>query len=90
MTRAATWEKPANFQFAKIDGIHLPFADNSLDFVFSGRLMEHLHPDDAVRQLSQLYRVLVPGGAYYCITTHAVTGPHDIRYTLTKLHVDST
>ncbi|WP_352854421.1 class I SAM-dependent methyltransferase [Mesorhizobium sp. M0902] len=68
----------------------LHFADNSLDFVFSGRLMEHLHPDDAVRQLSQLYRVLVPGGAYYCITTHAVTGPHDIRYTLTKLHVDST
>jgi hypothetical protein len=28
-------EKPANFQFAKIDGIHLPFADNSLDFMFT-------------------------------------------------------
>ncbi|TIX86127.1 class I SAM-dependent methyltransferase [Mesorhizobium sp.] len=71
-------EKPANFQFVKIDGIHLPFADNSLDFMFSDQLMEHLHPDDAVRQLSEVYRVLAPGGAYYCITPSAVTGPHDI------------
>jgi SAM-dependent methyltransferase len=71
-------EKPPNFHFAKIDGIHLPFIDNSFDFIFSDQLMEHLHPDDAASQLSEIYRVLAAGGTYYCITPNVITGPHDV------------
>lgn len=71
-------EKPSNFRFVKIDGLHFPFGDNSFDFMFSDQLMEHLHPDDAASQLSEISRVLAPGGGYYCITPSSVTGPHDI------------
>jgi len=71
-------EKPANFSFVKIDGTHLPLPDESVDFFYSNQLMEHLHPDDALIQLDDIYRVLVKGGAYFCITPHAFTGPHDI------------
>ncbi|WP_352903664.1 class I SAM-dependent methyltransferase [Mesorhizobium sp. M0833] len=82
-------EKPANFQFVRIDGIHLRFADNSLDFMFSDQLMEHLHPDDD-RQLSEVYRVLSPGGAYYCTLQTPSRVLTTFRCTLTRLHVDST
>jgi SAM-dependent methyltransferase len=70
--------KPSNFTFVKIDGLHLPFDDHRFDFIFSDQLMEHLHPDDGAVQLSEVYRILAPGGAYYCITPNVTTGPHDI------------
>lgn len=74
-------ERPANFSFVKIDGKHLPFPENSLDFIYSNQLMEHLHPDDAFEQIHEIYRVLSPGGVYFCVTPHAFTGPHDVsRY----------
>ncbi len=50
----------------------------SIDFVFSNQLMEHLHPDDALEQLTDIYRVLRPGGVYFCITPHRFMGPDDI------------
>lgn len=77
--------KPSNFKFVKIDGVHLPFPDGSFDFVFSDQLMEHLHPEDAIDQLSEIARILEPGGAYYCITPNVITGPHDI-----SLYFDNT
>ena len=40
--------------------------------------MEHLHPDDAVDQLKNIYNALVNGGKYICITPNRLTGPHDI------------
>lgn len=73
-----TREKPDNFEVITFDGLHFPFEDNSVDFVYSNQLMEHLHPDDAASQLSEIYRILKKGGMYYCITPSRLNGPHDI------------
>lgn len=60
------------------DGVTIPLPDASVDLVFSNQLMEHLHPDDAEEQISEVRRVLAAGGRYVCITPNALTGPHDI------------
>jgi ubiquinone/menaquinone biosynthesis C-methylase UbiE len=52
--------------------------DDSVDFVYSNQLMEHLHPDDAREQLREIRRILKRGGRYFCITPNANSGPHDI------------
>jgi SAM-dependent methyltransferase len=75
---AITERAPANFRFELTDGIAMPFASNSIDFVYSHQLMEHLHPEDAERQLAEIHRVLRPGGCYLCITPSRLTGPHDV------------
>lgn len=49
------------------DALHLPFADDTFDRIIASEVMEHLH-DDA-RAISELARVLKPGG------TIAVTVP---------------
>jgi hypothetical protein len=53
--------------------------------------MEHLHPDDAFQQLTNIYNALTQGGIYICITPNSYTGPHDIsKYfdnTSTCLHL---
>jgi ubiquinone/menaquinone biosynthesis C-methylase UbiE len=69
---------PKNFKFVLSDGIHLDFHSESMDFVYSNQLMEHLHPDDALEQVAEVYRVLKPGGKYFCITPHRFMGPEDI------------
>ena len=40
--------------------------------------MEHLHPDDANDQLTNIVNALAPGGRYICITPNRLTGPHDV------------
>jgi ubiquinone/menaquinone biosynthesis C-methylase UbiE len=42
------------------DGEYLPFADESLDFVYSFGVLHHL--PDTKRAVSEIYRVLKPGG----------------------------
>jgi ubiquinone/menaquinone biosynthesis C-methylase UbiE len=71
-------ELPENFQLILSDGVHIDLPVESVDFVFSNQLMEHLHPDDAIQQLQEIYRVLKPGGAYLCITPHRFMGPDDV------------
>lgn len=71
-------EAPANFRFLVTDGVTLDLPDASTDFVYSYQLMEHLHPEDAARQVREIRRVLRPGGVHYCVTPHGATGPHDI------------
>src|SRR2546422_9080440 len=39
----------------------LPFADDSVDYVYSSHLLEHLHRDDALRLLRDIHRILKPG-----------------------------
>jgi SAM-dependent methyltransferase len=68
----------ANFQFVKTRGTNIALPDNSVSFIYSNQVMEHLHPDDAVEQLRELLRVLKPGGRYLCRTPSRVSGPHDI------------
>ena len=51
---------------------------NTINVVYSHQVIEHLHPDDAVTHLQEVYRVLSPGGAYICATPNRLNGPHDI------------
>lgn len=55
----------------------LPFEDASFDAVYWNDVAEHLHPDDLTTALSQLRRVLRPGGHLCTITCHRDDGPHD-------------
>jgi SAM-dependent methyltransferase len=70
-----------NFEFLLTEGINIPLSDGSVDIAFSDQLMEHLHPDDAQRQLHEILRVLKAGGVYWISTPSRLSGPHDIsRY----------
>ena len=70
--------RPGNFELTVFDGMHLPFADNSIDLAYSNQVIEHLHPDDALEQTRSIWRVLKPGGKYVCVTPNRITGPHDV------------
>jgi SAM-dependent methyltransferase len=69
---------PQNFQFIVSDGCSIPVPENSVDLAYSHQLMEHLHPDDALDQLKNIYKALAPKGMYICITPNRLSGPHDI------------
>jgi SAM-dependent methyltransferase len=71
-------ETPSNFRLFISDGCNIPLSDCSVDVVYSNQLMEHLHPDDALEQLAEIYRVLAPGGVYVCVTPNRLGGPDDI------------
>lgn len=49
-----------------------------LNLVYSNQLMEHVHPDDAILQLRNVYRALTARGAYICVPPNRLSGPHDI------------
>ena len=70
--------RPPNYQLVLSDGTSIPLPPKSVDVAYSDQLMEHLHPDDAPVQLENIYRALVPGGVYLCITPNRLNGPHDI------------
>ncbi len=44
----------------KMDVHAIPFADNSFDVTFCNHVMEHV--DDDIKAMSELYRILKPGG----------------------------
>jgi len=69
---------PPNCELAVSDGSSIPVAANSIDLAFSDQLMEHLHPDDALDQVRNIYTALKPGGVYLCITPNRLSGPHDV------------
>jgi SAM-dependent methyltransferase len=82
---------PPNFEFLHTGGTDIPLPDGKVDFAYSNQLLEHLHPEDTIDHLKEIYRVLKPGGRYMCITPSRVTGPHDIScyfdYQATGLHL---
>ncbi len=69
---------PQNFELILIDGCNIPLPANSVNVAYSNQLMEHLHPDDALEQLENIYRILTSRGIYICITPNRLSGPHDI------------
>ena len=75
---ANQFDEIPNFRLILFDGINFPVPENSVDLAYSNQLMEHLHAEDAINQLSSIYRVLKPGGVYFCITPNRLSGPHDI------------
>jgi len=71
-------EPPENFHLLLSDGCSIALPPGSVDLVFSNQLMEHLHPEDALVQLQNIYRILKPSGKYLCITPNRFSGPHDV------------
>lgn len=69
---------PENFTLLLSDGRSVALPEGSVDVAYSYELMEHLHPEDALQQLRNVHRVLVPGGAYVCCTPNRLRGPHDV------------
>jgi len=82
---------PPNFQLRISDGTSIPVPAGSVDVAFSNQLMEHLHPDDALEQLLQIFAALAPAGRYLCVTPNRLNGPHDVSRgfdaTATGLHL---
>jgi len=70
--------RPANFELILSDGTSIPVPHGTANVAFSNQLMEHLHPDDALEHLRNIYKALGRGGLYVCITPNALSGPHDI------------
>lgn len=60
------------------DGISVDVPPATVDLAYSNQLMEHLHPDDALAQLGNIWRALAPGGQYVCVTPNRLNGPHDV------------
>lgn len=69
---------PANVEVVISDGRNIPVPASTISLACSSNLMEHLHPDDAVEQLSNIRQALASGGKYVCITPNRLGGPHDI------------
>lgn len=71
-------DAPSSFSFLQTDGTSFDLPSSSVDLVYSNQLMEHLHVEDAGRQLAEIARIIKPGGQYVCTTPNRLTGPHDI------------
>ena len=53
---------PGNSGFIISDGLSVPVPTGSINVVYMDQVIEHLHPEDALEQLKDVYRVLIPGG----------------------------
>lgn len=69
---------PKNFELIISDGTSIPVPNEMITIAYSNQLMEHLHPDDALKQLKNIYNSLTPDGIYICCTPNRLNGPHDI------------
>ncbi|HEY9770129.1 MAG TPA: class I SAM-dependent methyltransferase [Coleofasciculaceae cyanobacterium] len=69
---------PKNSKLIISDGCSIPLSQNTITIAYSNQLMEHLHPDDALEQLHNIYQSITPGGVYICITPNRLCGPHDV------------
>ena len=69
---------PANCEFLLSDGVSVAAPRESVDLAYSHQMMEHLHPDDALEQIRNIYTALKPGGFYFCATPNRLSGPWDI------------
>ena len=69
---------PDNFRLILSNGTSIPVPANSINLAYSTQLIEHLHPDDAMKQLQNTFKAISPGGYYLCITPNRINGPHDV------------
>jgi SAM-dependent methyltransferase len=60
------------------DGCSVPVSPASVTLAYSNQVMEHIHPEDALEQLRNLFAAIAPGGSYLCITPNRLNGPHDV------------
>src|ERR1700678_1074111 len=53
---------PSNFELVLSKGTDIPVPLNSVTVAYSYQVMEHIHPEDAIEQLKNIFAVLAPGG----------------------------
>lgn len=61
-------DDPAYITEWKCDANKLPTADNTVDFMYAGHLVEHFYPDTIDSYIKEWHRVLKPGGRILIIT----------------------
>jgi SAM-dependent methyltransferase len=69
---------PPNLEIVISDGCSVPVPPGTIDVAYSYQVMEHIHPDDALDQLRNVFTALARGGVYLCLTPNRASGPHDI------------
>lgn len=69
---------PNNSKCLICNGFNFPIKDDYVNVAYSNQLMEHLHPEDALDQVKEIYRFLKKQGVYICLTPNGINGPHDI------------
>jgi ubiquinone/menaquinone biosynthesis C-methylase UbiE len=52
-------------EYKNFDGANLPFENNLFDIVFTSMVFHHIKPDEHLRYIMEIYRVLKPGGRFY-------------------------
>jgi ubiquinone/menaquinone biosynthesis C-methylase UbiE len=72
-SRFQEWAK-----YVLFDGKSIPFPDNHFDFVFSACVFHHISPVEHEKVLSEIYRVLRPGGRL-AIFEHNPYNPITVR-----------
>ena len=60
------------------DGTSLPSETNYFNVAYSNQLLEHFHPEDVKKHLSNVNKVLCINGCYLFQTPHKYFGPHDV------------
>ncbi|MFH0888152.1 MAG: methyltransferase domain-containing protein [Planctomycetota bacterium] len=68
---------PANFKLIVVDACTIGVPENTVNIAYSRHVIEHLHPDDTIEHLRNVYKTVAPGGIYICITPNRIFGPHD-------------
>ena len=56
-------------RFSFYDGKHIPFADNSVDGIVAHAVLEHIPSDNLSFTLTELYRIIRPGGFLFIFST---------------------
>ncbi|OGY83694.1 MAG: hypothetical protein A3F54_04905 [Candidatus Kerfeldbacteria bacterium RIFCSPHIGHO2_12_FULL_48_17] len=70
-------QAPAHVAYMISQG-NIPLPAASVDFVFSQEVFEHLHPQDGVNHLREVYALLKPEGRYIMMMPNRLFGPNDI------------
>jgi SAM-dependent methyltransferase len=76
--RGSTKVVPSNCRFFIRDIVSPFIPENSADIVYSNQVLEHLHPDDCMKVISNAFSALKPGGLFINIVPNWLTGPHDV------------
>ncbi|MGB9593686.1 MAG: class I SAM-dependent methyltransferase, partial [Anaerolineae bacterium] len=66
--RARLGHEALDLRYEYGDARNLPFPDACFDYVVSEHLVEHLSAEDFIKHLTEVHRVLNPGGCYLFFT----------------------
>ena len=69
---------PAAAEYRLFDGQLLPFEDNTFDLIFTACVFHHIPVAEHVRLLSEIRRVLTPGGNFF-VFEHNPLNPLTVR-----------